>query len=118
MKGEIQCWGHTHRQSNTLNICPSRAASSQLKTSISTLLDMGVHCPMTWQLLEHMTNSHIAKCVACQSSKVLIIKSNNYNQGFVPVPTLALIVPSRNPVSKLLSTKIKFGISFVIKSNC
>ena len=74
---------------------------------------------MTWHLLEHMTNSHITKCVVCQSSKLLIIKSSNYNQGFVPAaPTLALIVPSRNPVSKLLSTKIKCGISVVIKSNC
>ena len=31
MKGEIQFWGHTHRQTH-FNICPSRAASSQLKT--------------------------------------------------------------------------------------
>ena len=30
MKGEIQFWGHTH----TLNICPSRAASSQLKIQV------------------------------------------------------------------------------------
>ena len=31
MKGEIQFWGQTHNQTH-LNICPSRAASSQLKT--------------------------------------------------------------------------------------
>ena len=34
MKGEIQFWGQTH----TLNICPSRAASSQLKTKLRMVI--------------------------------------------------------------------------------
>ena len=33
MKGEIQFWGQTNNQTNThTNICPSRAASLQLKS--------------------------------------------------------------------------------------